>query len=68
MARLETQGEATGCSRPEDDPKVGVPLDTREITLAADLAEQDRRFQDFVVAHELLHLRVPNLGVCSRRS
>jgi predicted metal-dependent hydrolase len=32
------------------------------ITLAADLAEQDRRFQDFVVAHELLHLRVPNHG------
>ena len=30
------------------------------ITLAADLAEQSRRFQDFVVAHELLHLRVPN--------
>jgi predicted metal-dependent hydrolase len=32
------------------------------ITLAADLVEQDRRFQDFVVAHELLHLRVPNHG------
>ncbi len=32
------------------------------ITLAADLVEQDWRFQDFVVAHELLHLRVPNHG------
>jgi predicted metal-dependent hydrolase len=32
------------------------------ITLAADLTEQDRHFQDFVVAHELLHLRVPNHG------
>lgn len=30
------------------------------ITLAADLAEQSVGFQDFVVAHELLHLRVPN--------
>jgi hypothetical protein len=32
------------------------------VTLAADLIEQDRHFQDFVVAHELLHLRVPNHG------
>ena len=32
------------------------------ITLATDLIEQDRHFQDFVVAHELLHLRVPNHG------
>ena len=32
------------------------------ITLAADLIEQDGRFQDFVVAHELLHLRVQNHG------
>lgn len=32
------------------------------ITLAADLAEQDEGFQDFVIAHELLHLRVPNHG------
>lgn len=30
------------------------------ITLAADLAEQSQDFQDFVIAHELLHLRVPN--------
>jgi predicted metal-dependent hydrolase len=32
------------------------------ITLAADLAGQVGGFQDFVVAHELLHLRVPNHG------
>lgn len=32
------------------------------ITLAADLAEQETAFQDFVIAHELLHLRVPNHG------
>jgi|SRR5437667_276025 len=32
------------------------------ITLAGDLAEQAEGFQDFVVAHELLHLRVPNHG------
>ena len=32
------------------------------VTLAADLADQDSDFQDFVIAHELLHLRVPNHG------
>lgn len=32
------------------------------ITLAADLANKDAGFQDFVIAHELLHLRVPNHG------
>ena len=32
------------------------------ITLAADLAYESESFQDFVVAHELLHLRVPNHG------
>jgi|SRR5208282_1028679 len=32
------------------------------ITLAADLANEGDDFQDFVVAHELLHLRVPNHG------
>jgi predicted metal-dependent hydrolase len=30
------------------------------IALAADLADQDEGFQDFVIAHELLHLRVRN--------
>jgi hypothetical protein len=32
------------------------------VTLAADLSEQQTGFQDFVIAHELLHLRVPNHG------
>jgi predicted metal-dependent hydrolase len=32
------------------------------ISLAADLSEQQAGFQDFVIAHELLHLRVPNHG------
>jgi predicted metal-dependent hydrolase len=32
------------------------------ITLAADLSARDDGFQDFVVAHELLHMRVPNHG------
>lgn len=32
------------------------------ITLANDLAEREPGFQDFVIAHELLHLRVQNHG------
>jgi predicted metal-dependent hydrolase len=32
------------------------------ITLASDLVGQSDGFQDFVVVHELLHLRVPNHG------
>ncbi len=32
------------------------------VTLAADLEDQDKGFQDFVIVHELLHLRVPNHG------
>jgi hypothetical protein len=32
------------------------------ITLASDLVDESDSFQDFVVAHELLHLRVPNHG------
>jgi predicted metal-dependent hydrolase len=32
------------------------------VTLAADLHLQDEGFQDFVVAHELLHLRIANHG------
>lgn len=32
------------------------------ITLASDLVDQDTRFQDFVIAHELLHLRMPTHG------
>ena len=32
------------------------------ITLASDLANQSAEFQDFVIVHELLHLRVSNHG------
>ncbi len=32
------------------------------VTFAADLVKQKAGFQDFVIAHELLHLRVPNHG------
>ena len=32
------------------------------LTLSEDLADQEVSFQDFVIAHELLHLRVPNHG------
>ncbi len=32
------------------------------LTLASDLDKQPLNFQNFVIAHELLHLRVPNHG------
>jgi predicted metal-dependent hydrolase len=32
------------------------------VTLALDLAEEKPGFQDFVIVHELLHLRVPKHG------
>ncbi|MFN3594287.1 MAG: M48 family metallopeptidase, partial [Thiobacillaceae bacterium] len=32
------------------------------VTLAADLLDQDERFQDYVIVHELLHLRYPSHG------
>ena len=32
------------------------------ITLASDLDDQDAAFQNFVIVHELLHLKVPNHG------
>jgi hypothetical protein len=32
------------------------------VTLASDLVEQDERFQDYVIVHELLHLRFPTHG------
>lgn len=32
------------------------------ISLAVDLDEEDGGFQDFVIVHELLHLKVPNHG------
>jgi predicted metal-dependent hydrolase len=32
------------------------------VTLATDLLEQEERFQDYVIVHELLHLRYANHG------
>lgn len=32
------------------------------LTFAADLADHEPGFQDFIIAHELLHLRMPNHG------
>jgi Protein of unknown function DUF45 len=32
------------------------------LSLAADLDDRDKRFQDFVIVHELLHIRIPNHG------
>jgi predicted metal-dependent hydrolase len=32
------------------------------VTFASDLADKDSRFQDYVLVHELLHLRVRNHG------
>ena len=52
-------------------PRVRVQRMTRKwgscstsgvITLAVDLGDQEVGFQNFVIAHELLHLRVPNHG------
>jgi hypothetical protein len=42
--------------------KWGSCSSTGTITLAIDLDEQSEAFQDFVIAHELLHLKVPNHG------
>lgn len=40
--------------------KWGSCSKTGTVTFAADLVEQSPRFQDFVVVHEPLHLRVQN--------
>jgi predicted metal-dependent hydrolase len=32
------------------------------VTFASDLTEQDKGFQNYVIVHELLHLRVPTHG------
>jgi len=42
--------------------KWGSCSTTGIVTLADDLVGQELGFQDFVIAHELLHLRVPNHG------
>lgn len=42
--------------------KWGSCSTTGIVTLADDLSRQEPGFQDFVIAHELLHLRVRNHG------
>jgi predicted metal-dependent hydrolase len=42
--------------------KWGSCSTTGIVTLARDLDDQDTGFQDFVIVHELLHLKVPNHG------
>jgi predicted metal-dependent hydrolase len=42
--------------------KWGSCSTTGTITIAEDLMEQQPGFQDFVIVHELLHLRVPTHG------
>lgn len=42
--------------------KWGSCSTTGIITLANDLSEQDQLFQDFVIVHELIHLRIKNHG------
>jgi hypothetical protein len=55
-------GRASDHPRAADDAKTGFCSTTGTITLAADLYEQQPGFQDFVIAHEVLHLRVPTHG------
>lgn len=42
--------------------KWGSCSTTGIVSLAADLADQSAGFQDFVIVHELLHLKVPSHG------
>lgn len=42
--------------------KWGSCSSTGTVTLAVDLADQEPRFQDYVIVHELLHLRQPTHG------
>jgi predicted metal-dependent hydrolase len=43
-------------------PKWGSCTTSGIVTLAENLAAQDKGFQDFVTVHELLHLRIKNHG------
>lgn len=42
--------------------KWGSCSNTSTVTLASDLAEQPEPFQNYVIVHELLHLRYPSHG------
>lgn len=59
-ARLDVELKAVRIQRMTR--KWGSCSSAGTITLSSDLAEESPEFQDFVIAHELLHLRVPNHG------
>jgi predicted metal-dependent hydrolase len=42
--------------------KWGSCTSSGTVTFATDLADESARMQDFVIVHELLHLRYPNHG------
>lgn len=42
--------------------KWGYCSSAGEVTFALDLVDKDERFQDYVIVHELLHLRVRTHG------
>jgi hypothetical protein len=44
------------------DYKMGIMLDPRHHHAGCRTVQCEEAFQDFVIAHELLHLRVPNHG------
>ena len=48
MVRIEAMKDKWGCC-----------TSAGEITLAEDLVEMDERFQDYVIVHELLLVRLP---------
>jgi predicted metal-dependent hydrolase len=62
VAQHFKENDAARGSCSTNDPKIGVLLHGGTVTLAIDLDEESEAFQDFVIAHELLHLKVPNHG------
>lgn len=58
----EASGQPAPHPRSEDAPQMGVVLDDGRHYPSERSRDEDRRFQDFVIAHELLHIRVPNHG------
>ena len=41
---------------------MGIMLQQRRVTFNSELFGQPYRFQEFVIVHELLHLKIPNHG------
>ena len=57
----QVEGQAAQIARSEC-PKMGIVLLCWHSHLSSDLAAERDHFQDYVIVHELLHLRVPNHG------